>query len=165
MKNPFQKPNKHFSMRKGELTADVFNTQEIIDAINDEYQNIEMLNILRERIVNYINNGLSDADINEINNKLVKIHYSKALLSDDLMIQNNDSRVIYIAQLDQLTSPDIYAINEFVKLLELNALDKVKICQLDNCQKLFIGRPQGKWCSDSCGSKNRVRVKRKRDSI
>lgn len=40
---------------------------------------------------------------------------------------------------------------------------KVKRCVLKECHKYFVGGPRAKWCSENCGSKHRVRKKRKLD--
>ena len=42
-------------------------------------------------------------------------------------------------------------------------IDKLKTCQLEGCNNYFIGGPHAKWCSENCGSKYRVRKKRKKD--
>lgn len=36
-------------------------------------------------------------------------------------------------------------------------------CKLDECRKYFVGDPRSRWCSETCGSKYRVRAKRWRD--
>jgi hypothetical protein len=43
------------------------------------------------------------------------------------------------------------------------ALDTLKRCALKECSKYFVGDPRAKWCSETCGSKYRVRNKRKKD--
>ena len=42
-------------------------------------------------------------------------------------------------------------------------LDGLKRCSLSECRKYYVGGPRAKWCSDNCGSKHRIRKKRKRD--
>ena len=42
-------------------------------------------------------------------------------------------------------------------------IDRLHTCQLDGCNNYLLGGPRAKWCSDNCGSKHRVRNKRKRD--
>jgi len=49
------------------------------------------------------------------------------------------------------------------RLVNAGIIDRLKRCQLKSCRKYFFGGPRAKWCSDTCGSKVRVRNKRKRD--
>lgn len=48
-------------------------------------------------------------------------------------------------------------------LLAIGALKGLKRCKMTDCRKFFIGPPNKLWCSTSCGSKHRVRKKRKQD--
>jgi hypothetical protein len=48
--------------------------------------------------------------------------------------------------------------------IEAGAFKNLKRCALKECSKYFIGDPRSKWCSDNCGSKYRVRKKRRKDS-
>jgi hypothetical protein len=51
----------------------------------------------------------------------------------------------------------------FSQQLAIGTLEDLRRCQSSKCQKFFIGRPNAKWCSKSCGSYSRVQKKRKRD--
>jgi predicted RNA-binding Zn ribbon-like protein len=68
-----------------------------------------------------------------------------------------------IADLDKSLNPDEAAAYGFSHLLEIGALDGLKRCKLPDCERFFIGRPNAKWCSKTCGSRHRVRNKRKKD--
>ena len=47
-------------------------------------------------------------------------------------------------------------------LISSGVFDKLKRCE--DCRNFYIGGPRAKWCSNTCGSRNRARDKRKRDS-
>jgi predicted RNA-binding Zn ribbon-like protein len=66
---------------------------------------------------------------------------------------------------DMRRPPDVQGIaaHLFSNQLALGALAGLKRCAEADCRKFFIGRPNKKWCSDSCGSRSRVRRKRRRD--
>lgn len=46
-------------------------------------------------------------------------------------------------------------------LISLDVFDQLKRCEV--CSNFYIGGPRAKYCSDTCGSLNRVRRKRKKD--
>lgn len=48
-------------------------------------------------------------------------------------------------------------------LVTVDGIEGLKRCALKDCRKYFVGGPRAKWCSENCGSKFRVRNKRKRD--
>lgn len=50
-----------------------------------------------------------------------------------------------------------------VSLISAGLSDRLKRCSLNECRRFFFGDPRKKWCSDNCGSKVRVRNKRKKD--
>ncbi len=49
----------------------------------------------------------------------------------------------------------------FVEFLKTGAFQKLKVCSADDCNNYHFRR--GKWCSDTCGGRQRVRKKRKLD--
>lgn len=105
-------------------------------------------------------NGVTDELIEELNDVLADTRYIHVLrLSED--------RIPYWQQniADLNRSPDVLetAGYAFANQLAIGGLEGLKRCQLPDCEKFFIGRPNAKWCSKSCGSKYRVRRKRKRD--
>lgn len=51
----------------------------------------------------------------------------------------------------------------FAKALQEGGLDGVKRCGMSDCKKFFVGTYRAKWCSNTCGSRNRARNKRIRD--
>ena len=52
---------------------------------------------------------------------------------------------------------------EIAQLLTEGGFDGLKRCAVKDCRNYFVGNARAKWCSESCGSKHRVRMKRKRD--
>lgn len=48
-------------------------------------------------------------------------------------------------------------------LLQHGGLDGLAKCQMPGCGNFFVGTARKRWCSDTCGSRSRVRAKRKRD--
>ena len=70
-----------------------------------------------------------------------------------------------LADLDPMPSPEAYAANDFSRILTSGMLERVRRCQMEGSKRLFAGPPQAKWCSKTCGSKHRVRKKRKLDSF
>ena len=69
----------------------------------------------------------------------------------------------YVAQYDKIPEPEAIAADYFSNLLSSGMLKRLKRCQMEDCEKLFLGPPQAIWCSKTCGSKFRVRKKRKLD--
>ena len=50
-----------------------------------------------------------------------------------------------------------------IRILMDGYLERIHRCQLEDCDRYFVGDPRSKWCSERCGSKSRVRRKRKKD--
>ena len=113
----------------------------------------------------YLNEGVTDDLLNDLNAAIHEIRYSKHIFPLDLLPseigfpQNG-----YVAKYDRTPSPEVIAADDFSKLLTSGALKRLKLCHLDGCEKFFLAPPQAKWCSKACGSKSRVREKRKRDA-
>lgn len=66
--------------------------------------------------------------------------------------------------------PDLSVDRDMLVALEVGhflasgIFDKLKRCKLAECRKYFIGKTdRADWCSNTCGSKYRVRKKRKLD--
>ena len=53
----------------------------------------------------------------------------------------------------------------FALVLGSGELDRLRKCEMSDCRKYFIGTDRAMWCSNTCGSRNRARNKRKRDSM
>lgn len=51
----------------------------------------------------------------------------------------------------------------FTRIINADLTDRIRRCELDDCRRFFVGDPRSRWCSNTCGSKHRVREKRRRD--
>jgi hypothetical protein len=58
--------------------------------------------------------------------------------------------------------PALYAL-AVGRMIETGFADRFHRCGVPDCQRYFVGDPRSRWCSTTCGSKARVRAKRKRD--
>ena len=98
--------------------------------------------------------------IDELNDLLSEVRYIHVLSvskKGDPYWQNN------VADMSKSSTPPEVAAYAFSHHLAAGGLDGLKRCELSDCKKFFVGRPNTKWCSKSCGGKHRVRKKRKRD--
>ena len=109
---------------------------------------------------------MTDDLLNDLNAAIHEIRYSKYIFPLDLLpseIGFPQNR--YVAKYDPTPSPEVIAADDFSKLLTSGALKRLKLCHLDGCEKFFLAPPlQAKWRSKACGSRFRVREKRKRDA-
>ena len=120
---------------------------------------------LCEWMSRYLKEGATDDFLNDLNTALHEIRYSKYIFPLDLLPSEiGCPKNGYIAKYDKIPSPAAYAADDFSKLLTSGMLKRLKRCQLEGCDKFFLGPPQATWCSKTCGSKYRVRKKRKKDS-
>jgi len=174
-----------FTFRKGELTAwSNYDAQGLLAAANDapryemEVRNgfpvlikdgevilrvppeVSFCQFLNEWMNDIVDNGITEELIEELNNTVSKIRYIHVLMLSE---EGKPSWQNNIADLNR--SPNVYEMAAFAfsHHLALGAFEGLKRCQLPDCQNFFIGRPNNKWCSKPCGSKSRVRRKRKRD--
>ncbi len=159
--------------RQGNVLVWDFFAEEIVEAANKGLKNEPADNSpeylvfrnLRVWISRYLKEGATDDFLNDLNAALHEIRYSKYIFPLDLLPseigfpQNG-----YIAKYDKTPSPEAYAADDFSKLLTSGMLKRLKRCQMEGCEKFFLGPPQAIWCSKTCGSKFRVREKRKRES-
>jgi len=147
---------------------------EVLEAANKGL-NKEPGDSLRESIVyrklyewmsRYYKEGTTEDFLDDLNAALYSIRYSKHILPLDLIpSETGYPQSGYIAELDENLEPEAFAADDFSKLLSSGKLKRLKRCQVEHCKKFFLGPPQRKWCSKSCGSAFRVRKKRKKDSL
>lgn len=145
--------------------------EEIVDAINtvslDKGHNEpvnDVITYMKYWLMRYLNDGHTEKLLNDLNDKLKNIHYSRMVAPSDYRnALLGQPKNIYMARMESVKTPEEYAANDFCKLLTNGELKNLKCCSMDDCNKLFVGRPQAKWCSKSCGAKHRVRKKRQRD--
>jgi len=175
----------YFSFRKGEITAWRINDVDmLIGAANDapDYEESEkngftilkkdgvvvtripeedsFCTMVHDWMCDLVDKGVTDVLIDELNDVLVDIRYIHVLMPSEggtPYWQNN------IADMNRSLNVEEAAGYAFSHQLAIGGLEGLKRCQLPDCEKFFIGRPNAKWCSASCGSKYRVRKKRKRD--
>ena len=120
---------------------------------------------LCEWMSRYLKEGITDDFLNDLNAALHEIRYSKYILPLDLLpLETGFPQNAYVAKFDTIPKPEAYAADDFSKLLTSGKLKRLKRCQMEGCENFFLGPPQARWCSKTCGSKFRVREKRKRDS-
>ena len=116
--------------------------------------------IVHDWMCDLVDEGATDELIDELNDVLADIRYIHVLIPSEGGIpywQNNIA--------DMNSPPNVLgaAGYAFAHQLAIGGLEGLKRCQLPDCEKFFIGRPNAKWCSKSCGSKYRIRKKRQRD--
>lgn len=120
---------------------------------------------LCEWMSRYLKEGITDDFLNDLNAAIHEIRYSKYILPLDLIpSETGFPQNGYVAKYDKIPEPEAYAADDFSKLLSSGKLKRLKRCQMPDCEKFFLGPRQARWCSKTCGSKFRVRKKRKLDS-
>lgn len=114
----------------------------------------------RDWLCRLLDRGVSENMIDELNEKLSEIRFIHVLM----LSKNRTPYWKYIADLDKSWAPpEAMAAYEFANQLAIGGLADLKCCQMSDCSRFFLGRPNAKWCSTACGSRHRVRQKRKRD--
>jgi len=116
--------------------------------------------IVHDWMCDLVDQGVTDTLIDELNSAVANIRYLHVLQP---ATDGNPYWQYNIADMNRNLTVDEAAAYAFSHQLALGGLNGLKRCQLSDCQRFFIGRPNAKWCSKTCGSKSRVREKRKRD--
>jgi hypothetical protein len=109
----------------------------------------------------YIDKGATNELLGELTDMLTEVPFQHVLVLDS----RGHPKWKFIVDIGRQLDAEEFAAIFFSHLLSIGALENVKRCQMDECRRFFVGPPNRKWCSDSCGSKYRVRRKRKRDSV
>lgn len=107
-----------------------------------------------------VNEGVTEEMIDELNTVLADFRFYHVMIPSKNGTPHWQTN---IADLNRHIRTEEAAGYAFAHLLAIGGLKGLKRCQLSDCKKFFIGRPNSKWCSKSCGSKFRVRRKRKQD--
>ncbi len=108
-----------------------------------------------QRIIRY---GVTKKLVEEINSRLTRIRMAlQVQLSPDMKRVEKE----YVWPFDIVPTADEGLILAMVEFIRADALEKLKECAAEDCENLHFRR--GKWCSDRCGGRQRVRDKRKRD--
>lgn len=121
-----------------------------------EYFNI----IIHDWFEIFVKEGITEKVIKHLNARISHIHYHH------ILIHSKDGLPYwkYIANSNSIMSdPELQSAYGITHLLSIGALKNLKRCNLNSCKNFFIGPPNKKWCSQSCGSLYRVRQKRKKD--
>ena len=159
--------------RQGNVVVWDFFAEEIVEAANNGLESApadnspenRVLRNLRVWMSRYLEEGVTDDFLTDLNAALHEIRYSKYIFPLDLLPSEiGFPQNAYVAKYDKVPSPEALAADDFSKLLTSGALKRLKLCKMEGCEKFFLGPPQAKWCSKTCGSKFRVRKKRKEDS-
>jgi hypothetical protein len=176
MKKALHDPDKVFlyETEDGIVKWD-FSPDEIFAAVNrglkgewgDASFQAVMLQELYQWLSRYLEEGATDEFLNELNNDLRKVVYHKYVVPPDIVSSElDDLQSLYVLNCKEFKySPKLTAANEFSRLVTTGMLKRLKRCQLPDCQNIFLGPPQAKWCSKTCGSKYRVKKKRSKDKF
>lgn len=113
----------------------------------------------REWFDSFIDKGFSKEIIDKLNSRIAHVRYHHILMHSP----KGSPYWRHVANADQIHDPELSIAYCMAHLLASGAFKGLKRCDLKDCQKYFIGRPNTKWCSKTCGSLYRVRQKRKKD--
>jgi predicted RNA-binding Zn ribbon-like protein len=172
LKKPLHAKNDQFLISsKGRLIgwgkADVKNLiKKANQAMSENLQSKEKINYAEaERMITLewldmiVKSGFSKKVVKQLNSRIAHVNYHHILM------HSSDGHPYwrYVANGDQIDDPQIGVAYGISHLLASGALDRLRRCKSKDCQSFFLGRPNAKWCSTSCGSKFRVYEKRKND--
>jgi len=104
----------------------------------------------------YCKHGASDDLLNKLNEILRNVKIQ-------CLVENIDNKLkaVHVAYMPHNPPPLIFGAYMFSHVVSLSGFDGLKRCHNKDCLKFFIGRTNAKWCSNSCGSKYRVKKMRK----
>lgn len=105
----------------------------------------------------YLRNGASVALLNTLNRNISVIGHQCHVMPGDKFA------AIFVAHIPHQPPPTVFAAYMFTNMTSLGWLNGLKRCSSIDCQQFFIGRPNVKWCSKTCGSRSRVKKMRKRN--
>jgi len=174
MKKALHKQEIAFLFEKGGVVRpDEVSIDEIVAAVNrgvngeweDSEPHVIILKKIYEWICRYLEEGVSEELLNELNADLHQIEYFNYVVPADFYSPDGEvPQSVYVANLNKTYTPETHAAREFSRFITYGMLNRIRRCQMSGCKNIFLGAPQAKWCSKACGSKFRVRKKRKRDS-
>ena len=107
----------------------------------------------------FLEKGISEEVVKQLNSRIAHVRYHHVLMHSP----KGPPYWRRIANGDEIDDPELSIAYCVAHLLVIGVLEGLKRCRMQTCQKFFIGRPNAKWCSKTCGSKHRVTKKRKRD--
>lgn len=109
-----------------------------------------------ERIVNNEPIGELTAELNE---RIRGIRFIRLINHDE----HGEPKWENIAVMAPGTPTDIKAAHAVSLFVVSGYLKKLRRCQADGCELLFLGPANRKWCSENCGSRMRGRRLRKKN--
>ena len=130
--------------------GDVDETREWVDVFTRAF---------RDWLLELYRNGSSEALVSDLNKELAKVKTICSLR----YIPQSDQTQWHILPMGDQTEPRAMAAHKFGQLVTAGHLDDLKRCASDDCRRFYVRNPKAKYCSDTCGSRERVRSKRKRD--
>lgn len=108
----------------------------------------------------YYQKGVSDCLLNKLNEILRNVKIQ-------CLVENIENKfsAVHIAYMPHNPPPFVFGAYMFSNVASLGGLKELKRCHSDDCRKFFIGRANAKWCTNSCGSKCRVKKMRKNKQV
>lgn len=108
----------------------------------------------------FVEKGLSKEIINKLNSRISHVRYHHVLMYSAKGLPYWRR----VANADQIDEPELSIAYAMAHLAACGAFVGLKRCVFSECQDFFVGRPNKKWCSDSCGSHFRVNKSRKKNN-
>ena len=104
--------------------------------------------------------GITESLLKELEDTLKDVEIRGRIIFDrkDLGMKIANSPVGDITMSDKM-----FAAFEISLYITEGMLGGLGRCELPECRRYFIRNAKAKWCSDNCGSKHRIRKKRKLD--
>ncbi len=132
--------NNHISEGKGRPAIQVALDQFIYECLNE-----------------YFENGASEYLLRKLNSNLASIR-------NQCLLERVNRRLVavHVAHLPHNPPPKVFAAYMFSNIAALGGLAGLRRCQSPDCRLFFLGRPNTKWCSKTCGSRTRVKKMRRR---
>lgn len=106
----------------------------------------------------HLKNGASPLLLNTLNSQVCIVGHQC-----HIMPQGRKVVAMFVAHIPHKPPPTVFAAYMFSNMSSLGWLKGLKRCLSADCRQFFIGRPNVKWCSKTCGSRSRVKKMRKRN--
>lgn len=174
MKKALQAHKRPFLYEKGgQVLPEEMCTEEVIAALNrwvlgewdDSHPLSRVLGLVYGWVTRYLAEGATEAFLNDLNAQLHQVQYFNYVAPADLFCEGAvEPESIFVVNMNLDYTPEAFAAKEFARFINAGMLQRIRRCQYPGCGSIFLGPPQAKWCSKTCGSKYRVGKKRKRDS-
>ncbi len=154
------------TLRKPPVRYDKSFNSYLIEAANNHIKKLEGRDSIQSAhdefiywcMEEYLKNGASPDLLNTLNSNVCYIGHQS-----HIMPVGKKLVAMFVAHIPHQPPPTVFAAYMFSNMTSLGWLDGLKRCQSIECQQFFIGRPNVKWCSKTCGSRSRVKKMRKRN--